>query len=133
MRFRLRLQNEWPENMRSIWALAGLAVAITALVLDSRRLPRWIPDAQLVCWLMVLASSLPGYCEVREDGLLLRKRSRKTLIPYPSLVELKARTDAYGVLAVTADGRRLPIPVAQTPEFPREAYRRCPQLNPALV
>jgi hypothetical protein len=79
----------------------------------------------------VLASALSGYCEFRKDGLVIRRRGRKTLIPYESLVELTPRTDGYGVVAVTNGGKRLPIPVAQTPLFLREAYRRCPRLNPA--
>jgi hypothetical protein len=129
MRFELRYQREWPENLRLVWLLTGLALAMTALVL--RPSTRWILGAQMVCWMLVLACSLPGYCEFRENGLFFRRRGQKTLIPYESLVELRARTDAYGVLAVTDAGKRIPIPVSLTPEFLREAYRRCPQLNPA--
>lgn len=131
MRFKLRLQSEWPENLRLFWAVAGLALAVAALAMDRHSLPRWMPYAQTVCWLALLVSSLSGYCEFRENGLLLRRRGRKTLIPYDSLVELKPRTDAYGVLAVTDAGSRIPIPVAETPLFLREAYRRFPRLNPA--
>jgi hypothetical protein len=131
MRFKLRFQSEWPENLKLVWLLAGLLLAVTSLVLGSHRIPRWIPDAQLLCWLLVAASSWVGYCEFREDGLLVRQRGTKTVIRYESLAELRPRTDAYGVLAVTSGGKRIPIPVAQTPEFLREAYRRFPRLNPA--
>jgi hypothetical protein len=74
---------------------------------------------------------LSGYCEFRENGLLVRRRGRKNLIPYESLVELKPSPGAYGVLAVTDFGGRVLIPVGQTPLFLREAYRRLPRLNPA--
>src|SRR5580692_6232369 len=131
MRFELRFQSEWPGNLRLVWLLAGLVLAMTALVLGPHAVPRWIPCVQLVCWSAVLACSLPGYCEFRENGLLFRRRGLKILIPYESLVELKARTDAYGVVAVTDVGKRVPIPVAKTPEFLREAYRRLPRLKPA--
>jgi hypothetical protein len=129
MRFELRYQREWPENLRLVWLLAGLALAVTALVLSPS--PRWILSAQMVCWMLVLACSLPGYCEFRENGLLFRRGGRKILIPYASLVELKPRPDAYGVLVVTDGGKRVPIPVAETPRFLREAYRRLPRLKPA--
>ena len=131
MRFRLRLQSEWAENLRVFWALAGLGLAAAALVIRPYPVPRWIPSLQLVCWSMLLLSLLSGDCEFREDGLLLRRRGRKTLIPYDSLVELKPSPSSYGVLAVSTSGKRIPIPVAQTPEFLREAYRRLPRLNPA--
>jgi hypothetical protein len=131
MRFRLRLQSEWAENLRVFWALAGLAVAAAALALGPHPTPRWIPGVQLVCWIMLLVSLSSGYCEFREDGLLLRRRGRKTLIPYNSLAELKPSIDSYGALALTNAGKRVPIPVALTPEFLQEAYRRLPRLNPA--
>jgi hypothetical protein len=85
----------------------------------------------MACWLILLAACVPGYCEVRETGLLLRLGWRRISIPYRSLVELKARTDAYGAIAVTNDGKRFAIAVANVPRFLREAYRRCPKLNPA--
>jgi|SRR5580658_3994358 hypothetical protein len=131
MRFKLRFQSEWPQNLNLVWGLALLALTVAALALGSHRLPRWIPSVQLLCCVLSLVSSPFGYCQFGPDGLLLRRRGRKTLIPCESLVELKARTDAYGVLAVTDTGRRIPVPVAQTPEFLREAYRRFPRLNPA--
>ena len=73
----------------------------------------------------------PRYCEVRESDLFLRRGWKKSSIPYASLVELKARPDAYGVFAVAADGKRFAITVADVPRFLRQVYRRCPQLNPA--
>jgi hypothetical protein len=130
MRFRLRFQKDWTENLRLIWPLLGLALAVAELALDVRR---WLPWTQAACWLLMLLSSAPGYCEVGEDGLLLRRSwgSRKTLIPYDSLAELSPRRDAYGVIAVTGAGKRLQIPVAETPLFLRAAYQRFPRLNPA--
>jgi hypothetical protein len=130
MRFRLRFQSEWPENLRIVWALVGLAVAAAALVVGPKSVPRWVPILQLACWLGVGDTYFSGYCEFRENGLLVRQRGRKRLIPYESLVELRARPEAYGVLAVTDTGKRVPITVAETPLFLREAYRRLPRLNP---
>jgi len=78
---------------------------------------------QLVCWLILIACSWPRYCDVRENDLFLRQGwSKKSLIPYASLVELKARPDAYGVFAVAADGKRFVITVADVPRFLREVY-----------
>jgi hypothetical protein len=131
MRFNLRIQSKWPVNLTLVYALAGLALAILALLLGPHSVPRWISGSQLVCSLMVVVTSWPT-CEVRENGLLLRLLWRKKLlIPYESLMELKARTDGYGVFAVKNDGKRLTISVSQTPRFLREVYRRCPRLNPA--
>ncbi len=130
MRFRLRFQNDLAESLRLFWPLAGLALAVTALAIG-RRAPSWISGALMFCWIVMLLNEYFSYCQFGADGLVLRRRGRKTLIPYNSLIELKARTDAYGVLAVTDAGRRIPIPVAQTPLFLRDAYRRFPGLNPA--
>jgi hypothetical protein len=130
MRFSLKSES-WPANLTLVYSLAGLLLAALALMLGPHSVPRWITGSQLVCALMLLVSSWP-YCEIRENGLVLRLWwRRKILIPYESLTELKARPDAYGVFAVKNDGKRFVISVSQTPRFLREAYRRCPRLNPA--
>jgi hypothetical protein len=59
------------------------------------------------------------YCDIREDGL------------FESLRELKPRAGDYGVFAIANDGKAFVISIWDTPRFLREAYRRCPRLNPA--
>jgi hypothetical protein len=133
MRFRTRFEQRWMENLVRFSALAGVVFAgINFLLLDSHPAHRWPVDLELVCWLILIACSSPRYCEVREEDLLLRQGwTRKSLIPYASLVELRARADAYGVLAIANDGKRFAISLGDAPRFLREAYRRCPRLNPA--
>jgi len=64
VRFGLRMQSKWPANLTMVYALAGLAHAILALLLGPHSVPRWITGSQLVCSLMVVVTSWP-YCEVR--------------------------------------------------------------------
>ena len=132
MRFRTRFEHGWVENLVRFAALAGVVFAgINLLFFDSHPAHRWPVDMQLVCWLVLVAAYAPGYCEVRESDLFLRRGWRKISISYASLAELRARTDGYGVFAVANDGKRFVISLWDTPRFLRETYRRCPQLNPA--
>ena len=132
MRFVMRFERGWVNVLVLLAALAGVALAAFSLLLtDSHPAHRWPALAQMVCWLILLAGWSRGYCEVRESDLLLRRGWSRRSIPYASLVELKARPDAYGAFAVANDGKRFVIAVANVPRFLREVYRRCPQLNPS--
>jgi hypothetical protein len=132
MRFEMRFEHAWVNRLVLLAALAGVAfAAINLLLTDSHPAHRWPALAQIVCWLVLLASWSRGYCEVRESDLFLRRGWKKISIPYASLIELKARPDGYGVFAIANDGRRFVIAVANVPIFLREIYRRCPQLNPS--
>ena len=50
-------------------------------------------------------------------------------MPYGSLAEIKLISGRIVIAA--RDGKRLAIPLVEPARFLREAYRRCPQLNPA--
>jgi hypothetical protein len=130
MRFAMRFEHAWVNRLVLLAALAGVVVAAINLLLTGAH-PRWPAFAQMVCWIILCAGFSRGHCDVRENDLLLRRGWSRRSIPYASLVELKARPDAYGVFAVANDGKRFVIAVANVPRFLREVYRRCPQLNPS--
>jgi len=91
----------------------------------------------LAIWLIALPCTLLQYYEVREDGLFLRQGWRKSLSPYASLVELQSMSDSRSagvfstdrVLAVTQEGKRFLIAVAEEESFLTEVSKRCPQLE----
>jgi hypothetical protein len=139
MRFRTRPKHRW---MRTLVSLCLLMVsALRLLFFDLHNpAPLWLAALQSACclafgivWLLFPLS----YCEFEESGLLLRQGWRKSLIPYPSLVELKTIPPPPGefgrgwILITARDGRRRMISVFDSARFLREAYRRCPGLNPA--
>src|SRR5580704_1820764 len=119
MRFVMRFEHAWVNRLVLAAALAGVVFAAINLSLTTSH-PQWPAFAQMVCWIILLAGWSRGYCDVREGDLLLRRGWRKRSIPYASLVELKARPDAYGVFAVANDGKRLVIAVSNVPRFLRE-------------
>ena len=57
----------------------------------------------LAIWLVVLLCTLPQYYEVRDDGLFLRQGWRKSLLPYPSIVEIQSMTDSRGAGVFSLD------------------------------
>ncbi len=93
MRFAMRSERWWMNVLVSSVALSGLAFA--AMSASSRgvliRAADWTGWAQIVCSLILTASSFRGYCEVRENHLFFRRGWGKIAIPYSSLVEFKAR------------------------------------------
>ncbi len=130
MRFEMRFERPWVNRLVLLAALAGVAFAAINLLLTGSH-PRWPAFAQMVCWIILCAGWSRVYCDVREDDLLLRRGWSRRSFPYASLVELKARPDAYGVFAAVNDGKRFVIAVADVPRFMREVYRRSPHLNPS--
>jgi hypothetical protein len=86
-------------------------------------------------WGLMLVAMLPHYYEIREDGLLLRLRWRRRLIPYASLVEVWDRPDrtnvrfaAVSLVRVTTDsGNRYTFGVEEKGRFLDELGRRSPR------
>jgi len=123
----------------------GLAAFVTFVCLPAIRL-LW-PNAGVIplpvvflpwaIWIFVLASTLPQYYEVRDDGLFLRQGIRKTLIPWPSLVELQTMTDFRSagvfstdrILVVTREAAQFIIAPADRQGFLEQVARHTPQLE----
>lgn len=139
MRFRMRPKHKW---MRGLVSLGLLVSSVLRLLLSGVH----NPATQLLAFLQpacLLAFGIVFFqrsnCEFQESGLVLRQGWRKSLIPYPSLAELMPIAPPAGkftpgrILVSTSDGRRLAISVIEKARFLREAYRRCPQLNPATA
>ena len=122
-----------------------LAAPVTGVVLPAVHFlapgahpaPRWVVLLSPALWLVGLLCTLPQYYEVREDCLFLRQGWRKSLIPYPSLVELQPMSDSRSagvfstdrILVVTQGGKRFLIAPVEQARFLDEVARRTPQLE----
>lgn len=141
MRFETRF-DRWLVVLLILGAIVSGAVlpAIRFLAADAYRASHWLSFAPLVIWIVVLASTLPQYYEVRDDGLFIRQGWRKSLIPYASLEEVQAVSDArsagvfstYRILVVTRK-RNFVIAVAEEERFLAELFDRSPQLKRRAV
>jgi hypothetical protein len=137
MPFRTRPKHKWMRNLVSLCLLMVSALQLLFFDLHNPA-PLWLAALQPTCCLAFGIVFFPwSYCEFQESGLLLREGWRKSLIPYPTLVELKTIPSPPGefgrgwILITARDGTRRMICVFDSARFLREAYRRCPGLNPA--
>lgn len=94
---------------------------------------RWVP---LLFCLVILATMLPQYYEVRTEGLFIRQGFRKILIPWLELAEMTPTTDGRSaavfsmdrILVSTSRGKRYLIAAADRAGLIHACAERCPQL-----
>jgi len=136
MRFSTIPEHTWMRIMASLCLLIVSALCLLFFELHNpaTRLLAALQPACLLAFGIVWFQR--SYCEFQESGLVLRQGWRKSLIPYPTLVELKTLGRPSGeftrgrILITAGDGGRWVISVLDAARFMREAYRRCPGLNP---
>ncbi len=138
MRFATRLDG---------WLVAVLifAAAVSAIALPLLRVlapgpwptPLWVSFVPWPIWILALASTLPQFYELRQEGLFIRQGWRRITRPYASLVEVQSVSSALSApvfstrrLKIAAlDGRTILIAVAEEERFLAELARRAPQLE----
>lgn len=138
MRFATRY-DRWLVVMLVFAALAscGIFPALRFIAPASRPGPVWLSFVAWPIWGIVLATTLPQYYEVREDGLFIRQGWRRILLPYDSLMELQSVSSSLSaavystqrILIVTRESARILIAVADEDRFLAEVARRAPQLE----
>ena len=137
MRFETKF-DRWVVSIVVLGVVVGCAIPVVLMLLLPVREPLFglLPFVPLVP-LAALASSLPQYYEVREDGLFIRQGWRKVLLPYASLRELRRERNFFSAPVFSTDriflstniGKKLVIAVDDDERFLTEVKRRAPNLE----
>jgi hypothetical protein len=136
MRFQAKFDT-WIVASLILAALVTVVLPLAAMIAAGAHRPPPLAVVIWVLWAVALASTLPQYYEVREDGLFIRQGWRRILVPYASLVEVRRASDTrsaavwstHRVLVAVQTGRPYIIAPAEQKRFLDEIAKRAPQLE----